>query len=83
MIDSQIMPAFAAVLTRVVVAMQHVAARQANFFVWNLHVTSESDDGWKWKTAIYNFAVMLDALSLSFQDEDHCSAPTAYVQWFV
>jgi hypothetical protein len=26
---------------------------------------------------------MLDALSLSFQDEDHCSAPTAYVQWFV
>ncbi len=83
MVDSQIVPSITAVLARIVIAMQHVAARQADFLIRDLDVTSETNDRRKWERAVNKFAVVLNTFRFAFQEQNHRTAPTAYVQGFV
>ena len=42
-VDGKVVASIAAILTSVVIAMQQIAPRQTNFFVWNFDVAAKSD----------------------------------------
>lgn len=64
-VDSEVMPAFTAVLTSVAIAMKDVPTREAYLFVRNLYVCSQADHRRQGKLRIHQLAVMLNLLRLA------------------
>ncbi len=82
-VDRQIMPAFAAIHASVIVAVENVSTRQADFFVGNFDVAPQPDDRGQWKIGVDKFAIVFDLLCFAFHQQHDGAPPSADVQWFV
>jgi hypothetical protein len=82
-VDSKVVPALAAVLARVIVPVQDIAAGQAYLFIGDLDVIAEPNNSGEAKCVGKHLAVVFDAFCLAFKDENDGAAPAAYVQGFV
>ena len=83
MIQGQIIPAVAAVLAGMPIAVQQILAGERNLFVRNTHVMTQANHRGEWKPRINELSVMLDLLSFAFDKQDNCSPPTGNIERFV
>ena len=65
MVDGEIMPFVATVLANIVVTVQYIAARQANFFVGNFDVGTQTNDRRQGQIGVDFFAIVLDLLGFT------------------
>jgi hypothetical protein len=85
-VQSDVLCFAAAVLTGVLVAIEHLEAREALLQAGTLHELGESNDGWDGNRGGYGMqftAAILDYLGLAVEDQHHGSANAAYIERFI
>jgi hypothetical protein len=77
------MPLIATILANVIVTVEYIAARQADFFVGNLDVRTQANDSRQGQIGIDFFAIVLDLFCFTLHQQDNSAAPGADIERFV
>lgn len=83
MIEGEIVSGVTAVLTGVTITVEDVSAGEWNFLIRNPDIVAQSDNGWEWESQINKFAVVLNLLCFSFDQQYDRSPPASDVERFV
>lgn len=82
-INGQIVPFVATVLTGVIVAVEDIATRQADFFVGYFDVGTQTNHRRQRCIRVNQATIMLDLLSFAFHEQHHRSTPCADIERLV
>ena len=82
-VQGQIVSVIATVLTAMAVAVEDIASGQGNFFIGRSNVVAQPNDRREREICVNKLSIMLDLLSLIFEEKNNCTPPTGYVERFI